>query len=419
MSQRSDRHPHGVERAKVGLISLGAGLAVAGVGAAIGVAAERASLGRPLLPFSRTPSDGEDYGGLRTGARVVEADDGTCLHVEIEEPPGQGRGHRDDEPVTLVFSHGYALSLDSWHFQRKALREIPGRRIAGTRFRMVFWDQRGHGRSQAGPPNGATIDQIGADLARVIDEVAPTGPLVLIGHSMGGMTVMSLAAHHPEVFDDRVLGVALVSTTAGGIDDVDLGLARLGKVVVRLAPHTVKALSRTPRLVEQARRLGSDLEAVLVKRYSYASPVSAALVDFTTEMIAATRLDVISDFLPAFPLHDKREALATIDGRELLVIVGDQDLLTPADHSSYIVARLPGAEHVVVRDGGHLLMLEHPDAVNRHLLALIERAIRARPHRSGRDGAGVRRLAGRLIARARPGGRVGGRPEDPGGGGST
>ena len=91
-------------------------------------------------------------------------------------------------PPTIVFSHGYALSLDSWHFQRKALR---------GRYRLVFWDQRGHGRSATGPHGSATIDQIGRDLARVIEALAPDGPLVLVGHSMGGMTVMSLAEQDP------------------------------------------------------------------------------------------------------------------------------------------------------------------------------------------------------------------------------
>ncbi len=352
-----------------GLLSLGVGLAAAGVGAAIGVAAERAAVGRPLLPWRGPVSDGEDYGGLRGPARVVTADDGTLLHVEVEDPPVEPE-------LTLVFSHGYALSQDSWHYQRKAMRELAGQRVGGLPFRMVFWDQRGHGRSQAGPAAGASIDQLGSDLERVIEATAPSGPLVLIGHSMGGMTVMSLAARRPDLVAERTLGVALLSTTAGGIADVDLGLSRLGKLVVQLAPPTVKVLTRTPRLVEQTRRIGSDLEAVLVRRYSFASPVSRALVSFTADMIASTRLDVISDFLPAFPAHDKREALAALDGRELLVIVGDADLLTPAQHSAAIVSVLPGAEHVVVPDGGHMLLLEHPDEVNLHLLRVIERSVK-------------------------------------------
>jgi pimeloyl-ACP methyl ester carboxylesterase len=348
------------------------GLAAAGLGAAVGIAAERVATGRPLLPpFGDGEEDDEDYGGLHVPPLMVTADDGTPLHVEVEEadPAHPDRSELDRQvPVTVVLSHGYALTMDSWHFQRKALR---------GRYRLVVWDQRGHGRSGTGAPGSATIDQLGSDLEAVLKAAAPDGPLVLIGHSMGGMTVMALADRRPDVFAERVLGVGLVSTSAGGLGDVDLGVAGIGRVVQRLAPGTVRALTRTPRLVEHGRRVGSDLEAVLVRRYSYASRVSNALVRFTAAMIASTRLDVISDFLPTFSGHDKRAALTALDGLEVLVIVGDHDLLTPAAHSDEIVRVVPGAEHVVVRDGGHLLMLEHPDVVTGHLVDLIERSLRS------------------------------------------
>jgi len=113
--------------------------------------------------------------------------------------------------------------MDSWYYQRKALR--------GGRYRVVTWDQRGHGRSGTGPPASATIDQLGSDLSAVIDTVAPDGPLVLIGHSMGGMTVMALADRRPELFRERVLGVGLVSTSAGGLGRLDLGVPGVGRWV--------------------------------------------------------------------------------------------------------------------------------------------------------------------------------------------
>ena len=221
------------------------------------------------------------------------------------------------------------MSLDSWHYQRKALR---------GRYRLVFWDQRGHGRSATGPHGSATIDQVGRDLARVLQAVVPEGPVVLVGHSMGGMTVMSLAEKDPEFFDERVPGVALISTSAAGLARVDFGMPRIGPVVQRFAPAAVKALTLTPAgLVERGRRIGSDLEALIVRRYSYDSPVPASLVRFTADMIATTRLEVISEFMPTFSTHDKRAALDTLEGLEVLVMVGDGDLLTPIAHSEEIV----------------------------------------------------------------------------------
>jgi pimeloyl-ACP methyl ester carboxylesterase len=104
------------------------------------------------------------------------------------------------------------------------------------------------------------------------------------------------------------------------------------------------------------------------------------LVRFTARMIAETPLPVVAGFLPTFDLHDKGEALAVLDGLEALVLSGEDDLLTPPDHSVTIVRRLPGAEHVLVPDAGHLVMLEHPDEVNLHLGELLDRVERVLEH---------------------------------------
>ena len=345
------------------LISLGIGLAAAGAGAAAGVAAERLAVGRAL--DERLPASGSEVplGSIREVPVIVAADDGTTLHVEVDEPVDP-----DPDDLTVVFSHGYGLNLDSWHFQRLALR---------GKVRCVWWDQRGHGRSARGPVGSATIDQAGSDLEAVIEATAPTGPLVLVGHSMGGMTVMALAARRPQLFADRVAGVGFVATSAGGLAQADFGLDRLGALVHRLGPGTLNLLSRRPRWVEATRRIGSDLEEVLVKRWSYASDVDPELVDFAARMIAGTRIEVIGDFFPAFGTHDKREALEAIRGRAVLVLAGDGDLMIPFDHGEEIARLLPGAELAIVRDAGHLVMLEHPSLVTPHLVALIHRARRS------------------------------------------
>jgi pimeloyl-ACP methyl ester carboxylesterase len=341
-----------------GVIALGVGLAATGMGALLGLAAERVAVARVIRPAEVVDEPGDGRGGpplgsLRGEARVVLSSDRVPLHVEVDEPD-EGQ----TSTITVVLSHGYALNLDSWHYQRLALR---------GRYRLVLWDQRGHGRSGTGPVGSSTIDQVGADLSAVIDAVVPEGPLVLLGHSMGGMTVMSLAQARPELFTERVLAVALLSTSAGGTGGVDLGLSSLGRIGMKMAPVAARALARQPKLVARGRRLGSDLEGLLVRRYSFASPVPPQLIAFAARMIADTRMEVISDFLPTFSGHDKREALASLHGHEVLVMVGDSDLITPAAQTDEIVRLLPDAEHVVVRDAGHLLPLEHPDLVNSQL----------------------------------------------------
>ena len=99
--------------------------------------------------------------------------------------------------MTLVFVHGYALNLDCWHFQREAFR---------GKHRMAFYDQRSHGRSERGDREHATIDQLGDDLARVIETVAPKGKVILVGHSMGGMSIIAFAERHPKAFAQAGLG---------------------------------------------------------------------------------------------------------------------------------------------------------------------------------------------------------------------
>lgn len=359
---------------RTSLVGLSIGLAAAGVGAAVGLAAERFAVGRPVVRHFPTEDDDVPLGSLREVPVSVVADDGTLLHAEIDEPDDEPPGGVDldgrtdgADPLTVVFCHGYALNLDSWHFQRLSLQ---------GRVRCVFWDHRGHGRSERGDSRTANIPQLGSDLAHVIRQCAPTGPLVLIGHSMGGMTVMALAARYPEIMD-RVVGVGLVATSSGGLSDVDLGLDRFGYLLRRLAPRALSLLAHQPGLVERTRRIGSDLEEVIVKRWSYESDVDEVLIDFTARMIAATRLEVVGDFLPNFNNHDEGAALALLAGKETLVLTGDGDLMIPPEHSAALAEALPGCEYAVVKQAGHLVMLEHPDVVTPHIVSLIHRAGKA------------------------------------------
>jgi pimeloyl-ACP methyl ester carboxylesterase len=353
-----------VSRTK-GVAGLGLGLAAAGVGTAAGIAAGRFNRGR-IERLSILAPHGI-YAHEADKELTVLADDGMALHVEVDEPDIER-----SEPAnpTVVFSHGYTLSLKSWVLQRKALTR------AG--YRVVLWDQRSHGQSEVAAAASCTIDQLGRDLHRVIEEAAPDGPLVLIGHSMGGMTTMSMAEQFPEVVRERVVAAAFVSTSAGGQNMLGLGFGQLvGRLLGRLGPRFLARLGARQQLVNTARRLGRDVEDLVVDHYSFASPVSQVTIRYTADMIMGTPLQVMADFLPSIDVHDKRQALAQFHGIETLVINGMQDLLTPPDHSEAIVRLVPGAEHLVVEEAGHIIMLEHPEVVNEQLLALIERGMRA------------------------------------------
>ncbi len=342
---------------------VGRGAVAAGAlaaGAALGAIAERSLL------RATSGSTVEDlpagFGTLRGDLYEVVAEDGTTLHVEVDEMA------TEDAPLTIVFCHGYALNLDSWHFQRDALR---------GKARLVFFDQRSHGRSSRAEFDTHHVDQLGHDLGTIIDAIAPTGPLMLVGHSMGGMTVMALAAQRPELFRERIYGVALIATTAGGLANGPLGLPPgLGTVFHRLAPAVAQALASRQGLVERTRWNQSDLGLLLTRLYSFGSTATDQANRFVASMVSSTPINVVAEFLPALQEHDKRAVLGVFEQVELLVIVGDADRLTPREQSEEIVRRLPGAEYVVILDSGHMVTLEKHDEVNEHLLDLLQRVKR-------------------------------------------
>jgi len=427
-----------------------AGLAGATLGlVAAGVAVERLTVNRAVRRKARLALDAAGpYGSLRGTAGSAYAEDGTELYFETDEvtdyedtttgtsrpaaaaAAGDGVGGPTVEPVrieaagdaggaarqptphrnrlmrllrrwpasgsasavkkaqtaaeavppTVVFTHGYCLSQDVWHFQRAALRGA---------VRTVYWDQRSHGRSGRAPVGEpVTIDELGRDLKAVLDTAVPEGPLVLVGHSMGGMTVMALADQYPDFVAERVTGVAFIGTSAGGLSEVSYGLplpAMGVKAVRRVVPGVLKALVTQTALVERGRRAAADLFAGLIKRYSFGSgrEVDPGVARFAERLIEAVPIDVVAEFYPAFDAHEKTEALTAFEGRPSLVLAGERDLLTPYAHSEAIAAALPSARLRILEDTGHLSMLERPHVVNEALAQLIARAVTA----SRRDGA--------------------------------
>jgi pimeloyl-ACP methyl ester carboxylesterase len=398
---------------KIGIAGAVAGVGAAGVGAAVGL--RRLAVGRARL--RPDPDAEEPFGELRGRELTVLADDGVPLHVEIDGP--------DDAPLTIVFSHGYALNQDSWHYQRRDLRyaldPVPGSpRPGGTgakggsagkssgkagkggksgkgglpardgRTRLVFWDQRSHGRSGRSKPTHATIEQTGEDLYAVLRAtVRPGAPVVLVGHSMGGMSIMALAARRPEVFEagrngPHVVGAALVNTSCGDLAEMTLGLPMvLAKALRPLAPGTLRNLGRRADLVDRARALGADLAFIVTKRMAFADKyISPTVVDFLEQMIRATPIDVIAEFYPALMAHDKLDCLGTLGSVPVLVLAGGEDRLTPPEHGRNIAESLPDAEYVEVGDAGHVLPLEYPGVVTGGVRRLVDRIHAEREERT-------------------------------------
>jgi predicted alpha/beta-fold hydrolase len=165
-----------------------AGLTV--VGSVAGVSVAR-SLGRRVS--ADDPYAGEDFELLHDDRSVVvTANDGVPLAVRECGP--------ENAPLTVVFAHGFCLRMGAFHFQRDRLAQQWGDQV-----RMVFYDQRGHGLSGDASPDTFTVPQLGQDLESVLAVMAPRGPVVLVGHSMGGMLAVRYALEYPEATERLLL----------------------------------------------------------------------------------------------------------------------------------------------------------------------------------------------------------------------
>jgi pimeloyl-ACP methyl ester carboxylesterase len=170
--------------------------------------------------------------------------------------------------------------------------------------------------------------------------------------------------------------------------------ASAGRLLLeRLGPNVAGVFEHRPELLKGILSANSDLAEFLVERYSFASPVPRSVLKLAAKMLLSTNLTVMSSFTPAFDSYDQTAGLVAYDGCETLVFNGEQDILTPPEHSEAIVRALPGAQHVIVRDAGHIIMLEHPDLLNQQLDAMIERAARRYDeHIAAEDVPRVRRV---------------------------
>src|SRR5580704_1085553 len=337
---------------------LATGIAAASAGAVI--AAEKVAVGR--IRLRPDPARDEPFGQLRGRPVEVIANDGVVLHAEIFGPPNAA--------VTIVFCHGYTLSQEVWHYQQQDL---------AADARLVLWDQRGHGRSGRSDPAHISINQLGADLAAVLAATVPAGqPVVLVGHSMGGMTIMALAAQQPELFGPKVIGVVLISTAAHVADAASWLPGPLRPVARWAGPALVRgsAHGRRAALTEWVRATAGDLSFLSTKFIAFGDPdVSPTVVDFLERVIRSTPIDVVADFYTALLEHDKRLSLTTVGRVPTLVIAGAEDRLIPAEHAAWLAEAIPDATLMRVSDAGHMGILERPEVVTEAIADLTEAAL--------------------------------------------
>ena len=262
----------------------------------------------------------------------VHATDGTRIHYEVTGKSGA-------TPVLMI--QGLGASKNAWNLQRIAM---------ATRFRIISFDNRGAGRSDK-PTEPFTLEQMADDALAVLN-AAGIETAHVVGASMGGVISQIVAVKYPH----RVRSLTLVCTACRNHPwrqellqtwaktAANKGMIEVGKEAAQwvMSPRSFR------RLVPAFTWMGPL--AALRPRHSFVSQIDAIL---------NTREDLV-------------DQLSTITA-PTMVIVGNQDILTPRGDSEEIAERIPNAELVVISGAAHGLMMEHSSTFNRILIEFLQR----------------------------------------------
>jgi len=288
--------------------------------------------------------------------------DGHELHVTTYGP--------EDAPVAAVLAHCWTADEEIWRYQ---VRDLLAR--FGHGIRVVTWDYRGHGRSARSGRATYTIDNLARDLGAVVDTHAPTGRLVLAGHSIGGMTITALPTIRPDLLG-RVAGVAFVSTSSGRLDTVTLGFPEAAGRVVR--PQVARLLATRARTMSRRARRGSPtIERWAATRFFFGPDARPRDIGLAVDQLVSCDADTFAGFYDDMMTHERTAHLPAFDRIPTTVLVGSRDLLTPPRHSRRIATSIRGARMVVAPQAGHYLPLERPRLVSGELVTLVEAALAA------------------------------------------
>lgn len=248
------------------------------------------------------------------------------VHAEVSGDPAA-------PPLVLVNSLGTDLTM--WDRQLAPL-------TAGHR--VVRYDTRGHGRSPT-PAGPYTVDDLGADLLALLDRLELPRATVC-GISLGGLTALWLAQHHPDRAERVVLAntSARIGTHAGWTERAETVRAR-GTAAVA---DTVIERFLSPGFREQ------DAEAT--------EQLRRGLVALDDEGYAACCL--------ALAEADLRSGVGDVR-TPALVIVGSEDVATPPADGRRLHRSLPDSHLVTLEGAGHLSSIEQPEAFNRAVLGFL------------------------------------------------
>jgi pimeloyl-ACP methyl ester carboxylesterase len=281
----------------------------------------------------------------RSEGRSIVGASGSELYVETLGPI--------DAPV-IVFTHGWSMDSTIWYYAKRDLAK---------QFRLILWDLPGLGRSKT-VASAITLDTFANDLKTIV-RLAGSRPVVLVGHSIGGMTIQTLAKNHPEFFAAHVAGTVLVNTTyTNPLKTMVLsGLAlALRRPLIEPLMHLIIWLQPLAWLGAWQSYLSGS--AHLASRIGFGKYVTHSQLEHTTLLSTRNPPGVIAKGNLAMFRWDATDAMARVT-TPLLVLGGALDIVTKPEASRYIAAEQGAAGRLQIVEGvSHMGFLERSDIYN-------------------------------------------------------
>ncbi|MEU6145027.1 alpha/beta hydrolase [Streptomyces sp. NPDC047081] len=292
-------------------------------------------------------------------------DDGAELVVHTQGPA--------EAPATVVLCHGWTMAARDW---RRHVDALTRPRSGFPALRVVGYDQRGHGRSTRGD---AVLDMalLGRDLGRVLDTVTDgyDGPVVLVGHSMGGMAIQQLAVERPELFGGRVAAVGLFSTCLDGVGAVTADAPPARRRAHAGWRAVVAGLLRSPGWAKAVHRLLTGPlthpSTAPLWRVLFGARHGGDTARTDARALRAVPPLAVAEFYAALTTHDCAGRLSALGRVPTRVLVGARDYYTPPEQAARLVGDIPGAVLQTVPQQGHDLPYERPVLVLETVHALL------------------------------------------------
>jgi pimeloyl-ACP methyl ester carboxylesterase len=287
--------------------------------------------------------------------RIVTTSDG--VRLSVRDWGSRAAGH------TVVLLHGFCLNKDSWNIQMTQLI-----RHWGNDIRIISYDHRGHGNSGDASMHTYRIDRLADDLAELLVALGVTGPLTLVGHSMGGMTALAYLGRPAGKRPVEPESLVLVATAAGNLGSYGLGRL-LSTPVTSMLYHLIQHMPRAGT-DEVVRFLARPVCAALTRHSGYGDVAPKSLVAASAAAINATPSTTKVGFLPGLKDYDCSQTLGSIAAKTT-VISGGADKLTPMCHARELAAGIPEATHIHRPTAGHTLLHEIPQVVTEAINSAI------------------------------------------------